>query len=80
MVAENNEWTAECVITRRCETRHPALQPVHIWLGVVPPKTKLRAAFSIKNDTYQRVSFIKYLNIFKSIIYSINYLVMPIMT
>ncbi|CAB3221204.1 unnamed protein product [Arctia plantaginis] len=54
LVADNDEWTAECVITRRCETRHPALQPGNVWLGVVPPKTKLRAAFLIKNDTYQR--------------------------
>ncbi|XP_075977863.1 uncharacterized protein LOC142977675 [Anticarsia gemmatalis] len=57
MLADTNEWEANCVITRQCETRHPTLRPVRAWLGVVPPGMHMQTTFELTNDTFQHICF-----------------------
>lgn len=57
MTAANEEWRTQCSITRQCETRHPALQPGRMWLGVVAPGSHMHTKFQLFNDTHQHVSY-----------------------
>ncbi|KOB65622.1 Uncharacterized protein OBRU01_22446, partial [Operophtera brumata] len=53
--APKKEWMFHCCISRQCATRHPALRPAIVWLGVVPPGVPMKATLKITNDTHQHI-------------------------
>ncbi|XP_072948710.1 uncharacterized protein [Epargyreus clarus] len=55
LVAHNDEWSATTRIKTGCSTRHPALRPTSVWLGLVPPAARVQAQITLSNETHQHI-------------------------